>query len=330
MERVRGTAALGRRLRRPILTIGNFDGVHLGHRAILDTVIARARAVDGEAVLYTFDPHPRKLLHPERAPDLLATMDQKVELLEEVGLDVMIVEPFDVAFARTPPDVFVRDHIHRRIAPIEVYVGYDFHFGRDREGSMRLLTETGPLLGFSVTIIPEVTVGDRDVNSTRIRELLRHGHVEEAAALLGRSFSIRGPVVSGLQRGRELGFPTANVAAGNEVMPGAGVYVCRVRLLDEGDPPAGSVLPAVTNVGNRPTFEAHGELVAEAHVIDFAGDLYGRRIDLSFLAQLRGEQKFDGPDALRAQIARDVEDARAWLERAPEPDGGARRGREGE
>jgi riboflavin kinase/FMN adenylyltransferase len=252
-------------------------------------------------------------------------MEQKIEILEAVGLDVLIVEPFDLAFARTPPEEFVRDHVHSRIAPVEVYVGYDFHFGRDREGSMRLLTETGPLLGFSVTIIPEVTVGGRDVNSTRIRELLRAGEVEEAAHLLGRAFSVRGPVVGGMKRGRQLGFPTANLAPANEIMPGPGVYVCELRLIDDG-PEAGRLLPAVTNVGRRPTFEDAGELVAEAHVIDFDGDLYGREVELSFLAQLRAEQKFDGPDALRAQIARDVEAARAWLAHPPE---GALRGAPG-
>jgi riboflavin kinase/FMN adenylyltransferase len=297
---------------RPVLTIGNFDGVHLGHRAILDTVIGRARALEGESVLYTFDPHPRKILQPDRAPELLATMEQKVEILEQIGLDVLIVEPFDLEFASTPPEQFVRDHIHARIAPVEVYVGYDFHFGRDREGSMRLLTETGPRLGFSVTIIPEVTFGGRDVNSTRIRALLREGDVEEASRLLGRPFSVRGPVVRGAQRGRKLGFPTANLSTENEIMPGTGVYVCDVRFLDDGTPARGAKLPAVTNVGHRPTFDDRQGLIAEAHLIDFAGDLYGREIELVFRARLRAEQKFDGADALRDQIARDVAAARTW------------------
>jgi riboflavin kinase/FMN adenylyltransferase len=319
LELVRGTAALTRRLTRPVVTIGNFDGVHLGHRAILDRVITRARAQDGEAVLYTFDPHPRKVLQPDRAPDLLATMEQKIELLEQTGLDVLIVEHFDLEFARTPPELFVREFIYRRIRPIEVYVGYDFHFGRDREGSMRLLTETGPLLGFSVTIIPEVKVEDRDVNSTRIRDLLKAGDVEAAAELLGRPFAIRGPVVEGKQRGRGFGFPTANLAPSSEIVPGAGVYVCELCLVDDGDPAAGSVLPAVTNVGYRPTFEDESELIPEAHAIDFSGDLYGRNVDLRFLARLRSERKFDSLDALREQIARDVEAARQWhVERAGE------------
>ena len=314
MELVHGTAELQRRLNRPILTIGNFDGVHLGHRTIIDTVIERARALDGEAVLYTFDPHPRKVLQGDRGPELLVTLDQKIELLEAAGLDTLIVEPFDRDFARTPPEVFIRDHIHSRIHPVEVYVGYDFHFGRDREGSMRLLTETGPKLGFSVTIISEVTIGGQDVNSTRIRELLREGCVEEAGELLARPFSIRGPIVEGDQRGRQLGFPTANVASENEIRPAPGVYVCRMRLLDDGDPVAGTVLPAVANLGVRPTFEEQGAVSAEAHVIGFSGDLYGREVELSFLSRIRGEQKFAGPEALKEQIARDVAEAETWLE----------------
>jgi riboflavin kinase/FMN adenylyltransferase len=315
LELIRGTAALERRLVRPVLTIGNFDGVHLGHRAILDTVISRARALDGEAVLYTFDPHPRKVLQPDGGPRLLVTLEQKAELLEEIGLDVLIVEPFDLDFARTPPEVFVRDFIHQRIGPMEVYVGYDFHFGRDREGSMRLLTETGPLLGFSVTIISEVTVCDRDVNSTRIRELLSEGNVDEAGTLLGRPFSVRSSVVEGDRRGRDLGFPTANLAPVNEILPGPGVYSGQLRLLDDGVPERDSVLAAVTNVGYRPTFQDGRGLIAEAHVIDFEGDLYGRKVELVFVSKLRSEQKFDSVDELRAQIARDVDAARVALEK---------------
>jgi len=310
---VYGTAALDRDLVRPVLTIGNFDGLHIGHQTIMRTVIERARALEGEAVVYTFEPHPRKVLTPDRAPQLLTTADQKLELLEGFGIDCVILEPFGPEFSKVSPEVFVRDYIHQRINPVEVYVGYDFHYGRDREGSMRLLTETGPRLGFSVTIIGEVTIGDRDVNSTRIRELLTLGEIEEAGALLGRPFCVRGEVIEGDRRGRELGFPTANLRTENEVLPANGVYAGELRFLDEGSPAAGERLAAVTNVGHRPTFsEAEGHL-AEAHLIDFDGDVYGRKVELTFVHRLRGEQKFTGPDALREQIARDVEGARARL-----------------
>jgi len=297
-----------------VLTIGNFDGLHVGHRKILDTVIERARQLEGEAVLYTFDPHPRKVLQGDTGPKLLTTTEQKLEILEAIGIDWVVLQPFDLEFARTTPEVFVDEQIHRGIAPVEVYVGYDFHFGRDREGSMRLLTERGPRIGFSVTIIPEVTVGDRDVNSTRIRGLIADGDVEDAAEMLGRPYSIRGPVVKGMQRGRDMGFPTANLEPHNEILPGAGVYVGRVRVLE--GPAAGETFGAVTNVGVRPTFDDGRDLVAEAHLIDFDGDLYGSVVELSFEGRIRSEQKFDSMEALRARIALDVDEARAWLARA--------------
>jgi riboflavin kinase/FMN adenylyltransferase len=313
LESVQGTAALKRVLRRPVLTIGNFDGLHVGHRAIMKTVLARARDLGGEAVVCTFEPHPRKVLHPDRAPRLLTTLDQKLELLEEMGVDLTIVEPFDREFAEVEPETFVREYIHRRIRPMEVYVGYDFRFGRDREGSMRQLTQTGPRLGFSVTIIPEVTIDGQDVNSTRIRELLSQGDVRQAQRLLGRPFRARGLVVEGQRRGRTLGFPTANLAPQNEVLPEAGVYAGWACFVDDGDPARGTEVPVVTNVGRRPTFEDSAGFVAEAHLIDFEGDIYGRRMDLSFERGLGEERKFPGPDALKAQIARDVSDARRWL-----------------
>jgi riboflavin kinase/FMN adenylyltransferase len=310
LELLRGSAALKRPLVRPVLTIGNFDGLHLGHRAIMEIVIARARALEGEAVVFTFHPHPRKVLRPDRAPRLLTTIEQKAELLEEVGVDVLIVEPFDRDFAGISPGHFVEEYIYRRISPMEVYVGYDFHFGRDREGSMRLLAETGPRLGFAVTIVPEVTQGERDVNSTRIRDLLEEGRVDEAGELLGRPFSVRGVVVRGDGRGHGIGFPTANLDAENELLPAAGVYAGELRLLDDGEPPRGSLKPAVANVGVRPTFRDGQGFLAEAHLIDFEGDLYGRRVELAFRHRLRSEQKFPDVDALRQQIARDVEEAR--------------------
>ncbi len=314
MELIRGVTSLDRPLVRAVLTIGNFDGLHLGHRAIMKTVIGRARALEGEAVVYTFDPHPRKLLHPETAPRLLMTLAQKCELLEAIGVDVLIVEPFDKTFSSVPPEVFINEYIHERIAPTEIYVGHDFHYGRDREGSMRLLTETGPRLGFSVTIVPEVTHCGRDVNSTRIRALIEQGEVEEAAQLLGRPFCVRAKVIEGEKRGRTIGFPTANLAPENEVLPGAGVYAGDLRFLDDGQPAKDVTLPAVTNVGLRPTFGRGDSLLAEAHLIDFDGEVYGRHVDLSFRHRLRAEKKFPGIDSLREQIARDVSEARRWLE----------------
>lgn len=307
-----GSHTLRGPLRRGVITVGNFDGLHVGHQEILRIVTERARDRDGEAAVYTFEPHPRKVLRPDRAPKLLTTLEQKLELIEAAGVDVAIVEHFDDAFARRSAEAFVRDVLHARIGPEEVYVGYDFRFGHDREGSMRTLTELGPHLGFAVTIVPEVRVDGRDVNSTRIRELLAEGQVEEARDLLGRPYAVRGSVVAGDRRGRTLGFPTANLAPENEVLPAIGVYAGTLRV--RGDAPS-EALPAVVNVGRRPTFETAGGVVVEAHLIDWEGDLYGKRVELAFLHALREERRFSDVESLKRQIAADREAARARLAR---------------
>jgi len=309
-----GGDAIDEPLLRPVLTVGNFDGIHAGHQAILRTVVERARTLEGQAVVYTFEPHPRKVLQPDRAPRLLVTPDQKLELLEQAGVDAVVVEPFSLEFAKTSAERFVRERLHQRLQPLEVYVGYDFHFGRDREGSMRMLTELGPRLGFAVTIIPEVTMDEGDVNSTRIREVLGEGRVEHANAMLGRPYAVRGRVVKGQQRGRSLDFPTANLDAENEVLPAVGVYAGFLRLLDEREDLGAAGWRAVVNVGRRPTFEDDGAVVVEAHCLDFDNDLYGSRVEVSFRHHLRAEQRFEGVDALRAQIRVDVERGRKLLE----------------
>ena len=316
MRIVRGSRTLEKPPERAVLTVGNFDGLHVGHRRILETVTGRARALEGEAAVYTFEPHPRKVLQPERAPGLLTTLEQKLELLAGCGIDVVVVEPFTPEFARTPPERFVRDVIQARLHPREVYVGYDFHFGHDREGSMRQLTELGPRLGFAVTVIPEVTFAGEDVNSTRIRSLLAAGDVAGAARLLDRPYAVRGRVVPGERRGRALGFPTLNLELDNEVIPATGVYAARAVFLDAGRPERGAAFGAVTNLGRRPTFGTEDAVRVEAHLFEFDADAYGRRVELAFLARLREERRVPDAEALRAQIARDAEAARRQLEQA--------------
>lgn len=279
----------------------------------METVIERARLLAGESVVLTFDPHPRKVLQPDRAPSLLTTRDQKLEALEAIGIDIVILEPFDLEFAKTSPEQFVRDIVYERIRPAEVFVGYDFHFGHDREGSMAALSEIGAGLGFSVTIIPEIRINDRDVNSTRIRKMLAEGEVEEAEALLGRPFGVRSLVLKGDRRGRILGFPTANLAPENEILPAVGVYAGEFRVLSEVGGSGDAQYLAVINVGRRPTFHEDGRLVAEAHLLDFDGDLYGLSVELSFRHWLRSEEKFPGPEELKLQIAADIALARKKL-----------------
>jgi riboflavin kinase/FMN adenylyltransferase len=310
---IAGSAALDVAPPRAVVTVGTFDGVHVGHRAIMDTVVQRARALSGTAVVYTFDPHPRQVVTPGRGPGLLTTLDQKLELIAGTGVDITVLEPFTTAFSDTPPERFVRENLHARLRPVEVYVGYNFRFGHQREGSMQLLTELGPWLGFAVTIIPEVTIAEEDVSSTRIRAALAEGEVEMVARLLGRPYPIRGRVALGERRGRDIGFPTANLDPENEILPAPGVYAGRLRFLDDGKPAQGVTLPAVTNLGRRPTFDAGERIVAEAHLLDFTGDVYGRRVELGFEHRLRAEHRFPGVDALREQIGRDVAEARRRL-----------------
>ena len=298
-----------------VLTVGNFDGLHLGHRALLEAVVARGRELSRPTAVYTFDPHPRRVLFPEEAEGLrmLMTWDQLVAGLAEFEIDFLVRERFTPAFSALSPDEFLRDVIAERLGPREVFVGRDFHFGKGRAGSGEMLAARGPELGIRVQLVPQVCAGGADVSSTRIRAALAQGDVEDARTCLGRPYTVRGRVVEGDRRGRTLGFPTANLACENELVPAYGVYATRVRLFD----PGGATLEprwfeSVTNVGTRPTF-ALGRVLVEAHLLDFTGDLSGRRLELAFHQRIRAERRFSGPDELARQIAADAARARVLL-----------------
>ncbi len=312
MQVYEGSAALDGSVRGSVLTVGNFDGLHLGHRALLDAVLARARALGRRSALYTFDPHPRRVLFPDQPLPQLMTWEQLRAALEASGIDALVREPFTHAFAALAPEEFLRDVIARRVAPAEVFVGRDFHFGKGRAGSGDWLRASAPAHGIRVEIIDQVRVAEQDVSSTRVREALVRGDVAEARACLGRPYTIWGRVVVGDRRGRTLGFPTANLAPESELVPGHGVYATSVRLF-EGERLGAGVHRGVTNIGVRPTFEP-GRIGVETHLLDFTGDLYGRRIALDFHAHLRGERRFGGPDELKAQIALDAAQARRLLD----------------
>ncbi len=301
-----------------VVAPGNHDGVHLGHRALLAAARARATSDGLRTLAMFFDPHPTKVLAPERAPTLLTTAARRVEVLRGAGADEVVVMPFDDAFAATPPRTFaervLRDACNARC----VVVGPDFHFGKGRAGNVDTLRELGAELGYDVVVVPPVVFGGEAVSSTRIRKVIASGAVEEAAAMLARVHDVEGAVVEGQKRGRTIGFPTANLVCDDVVLPGDGVYAVIARVLD-GD---GAILRGVANLGVRPTLGA-GRSV-EAHFFDFAGDLYGARLRVGFVARLRAEKKFDGIEALRQQIARDADEGRAALDAAfAEP---ARRG----
>lgn len=294
----------------PAVAVGNFDGVHRGHQALVAAALDEARARRGTAAVLTFDPHPARVLQPERAPRALMTLDQKAEALAAAGVDHVAVLEFTLGLAARTAAEFAREVLVGSLGAHTIVVGANFRFGRARAGDVAALIALGTELGFSVYVVPPVLHGGRPVSSTRVRDAVEAGEMGEAAALLGRPYQVDGSIVRGDGRGRTLGFPTANMDVLNETLPGRGVYACWSSV--EG---VAERVPAAVNVGLRPTFGGR-ETTVEAHLLDFSGDLYGRRIRLSFAERLRGEVKFAGPDALRAQIEADVARARSVL-RAP-------------
>lgn len=290
-----------------VVTIGNYDGLHLGQRAILECVVERAHALGAPSLAITFDPHPLRLLDPERAPVRLTTDAQRERLLDELGLDLLWIVPFTPELAAQPAHEFVRERLVGRLAIREIHVGSRFAFGRGREGDLDLLRRLGRELGFEAHGVPEVEHGGAPVSATRIRALVAAGRTEEAAALLGRPFAVPGEVVHGDRAGTRLGFPTINLATDHELLPADGVYATRVAM------PDGSIRDAVSNVGLRPTLHSGGGRVVESHLFDFAGDLYGAEVEVGFLRRLRDERKFSGFEALREQIALDAAAAREYF-----------------
>ncbi|MFL5305572.1 MAG: bifunctional riboflavin kinase/FAD synthetase [Polyangia bacterium] len=296
---------------RTAVAIGNFDGVHLGHQALIAEARARGQAPDS-AVALTFMPHPARVLAPAKAPPLIMPLDRRLALLAQAGADVAVVQPFTPAFAAVEAQNFVADVLVRDLGAADVVVGYDFTFGRGRAGNVQRLQEWGTALGVSVAVIPAVTVDGAPCSSTRIRTLVAGGEMQRAAALLGRPFEVEGVVVRGAARGRTLGFPTANVAPETELAPRLGIYAARARIRE--DDTTGPVFVAAVSIGRNPTFEADGAPVTvEAHLLDFTGDLYGRRLRLELVEWLRDEQRFASVDALVAQIAADVARVRALM-----------------
>ena len=297
---------------RSVVTIGAYDGVHLGHQAVIAHVRAAAKADGARAIVLTFDRHPATIVRPESAPRLLTSPEQRLELLAATGVDATVVVHFDEAQSHESPESFIERVLIGALAVCRVVVGEDFHFGTNRAGNVALLEKYGSTHGFEVepiALLPRVDGIDEPVSSTAIRRALAGGEVDLAARLLGRPYEIRGHVVLGDQRGRLLGFPTANVEVPNAMcLPADGVYAGRyIR-------PNGDVHPCAINLGRRPTFYEHADhSLLEAHLLDFEGDLYGETATVRFEHFLRSERKFDGIDALKAQLDLDVGHSRALL-----------------
>ena len=290
--------------RQPILALGNFDGVHRGHAKIIDLVRRRADECGAAAIALTFDPHPSRIVRPDKAPPLLMTGTQKLAALADAGMTGIAVVRFTEALSRWEPEAFVRAVLVEWLRVAEVWVGANFLFGHNRAGNFSLLRSLGARYGFRAEKIDPVRYREFVVSSTRVRRLIAEGRVDEAGALLGHHFMLEGTVTRGEGRGRQLGFPTANLSTENELFPPNGVYATAV-LLD------GEIHASVTNVGVRPTFGASSGPVVESHLFDVDRELYGRGIRVAFIQRLRDELAFPDPDALRVQIARDCDDARA-------------------
>ena len=297
-------------IQRPtVLTLGVFDGLHLGHQLIMTTVVERARAVGAVPTVITFDPHPRAVLHPESAPPLLQTFDQKIEALGILGVEQTIIIRFTKEFAQIRAEEFLQDVIGERLQAREVYLGRGFAFGHNREGNIDLLKKVSDQLGFRAEEVPEVRLRGQRISSSRIREVLAAGNVNLARRMLGRPYGVEGQVVRGDERGHRLGFPTANLAPQNRVIPFDGVYVTATLIENEWR-------RSVTNVGTRPTFEDGSNRLVETHVMNWAGDLYGDVVRVRFLHRLRAEKKFASVADLTKQIERDVARAELYFKRS--------------
>src|SRR5262245_40854278 len=322
-----GIASSAGQLTRGALAIGNFDGVHLGHRGLFDAAKVSARASGGPVCALTFEPHPARVLAPEYAPPLISSPSRKRELLAEAGVEELVVQPFDRAFAGTEPERFVELLAATGVG--EVVVGHDFTYGRERRGTVETLRTGLQQRGLGLHVVAPVTVNGLVVSSTKIREFTLEGRVEAAAQLLGRPFDLEGDVVRGAGRGRKLGWPTANIRTAAELLPAVGVYAVRARLIEtQGSavdapssavpityipPRLGAAVPGAANLGLNPTFpdDAHAgsgrePLLLEVHLFDVDQDLYGRMLRVEFVHRLRDERRFPNVDALKAQIARDV------------------------
>jgi riboflavin kinase/FMN adenylyltransferase len=303
---IRNLADLPDTLRGGAVAIGNFDGVHLGHALIARRLVAAARAAAGPAVVFTFDPHPVRILRPEAAPPPLTWTDRKAELLGQLNVDAVIAYPTDTALLELSAEEFFRQIIVSRLAAREVVEGTNFYFGHGRSGTIDVLRRLCGLSGIALSVVEPVLIGGVPVSSSRVRKLLADGSIDEARTMLTQPYRLRGMVRHGVGRGAKLGFPTANVDAIDTLLPGSGVYAGRAVV-------GGSPWPAAISVGPNPTFGEQAMKV-EVHLIDFEGSLYGEVLEVDFLSRLRDIQRFDSVSALLAQIQSDVAEARRRAE----------------
>jgi len=282
------------------ITIGTFDGVHFGHQKIIEKLVFEAQKAQKKSLVLTFFPHPRMVLQPDSDLKLINTIDEKIELLRQVGIDHLIIHPFTREFSRTTSLEFVRDLLVNKIGTTKLVIGYDHHFGRNREGSFEHLKEFGPIYGFEVEEISVQDVDNVNVSSTKVRKALEDGEVDLASNYLGYPFFIHGVVVHGQKNGRELGYPTANLEIQNpyKLIPANGIYAVKVEV-------GGKLFRGMLNIGTRPTMELGGDISVEVHIFDFKESIYGQELTVSFIKRIRSEKKFETRDALIAEMEKD-------------------------
>ncbi len=294
---------------RSVITLGNFDGVHLGHQELVRMVIRRAKETGAASMVVTFRPHPLKILAPEKCPPLISIYEEKIKLFERLGIDVLVKIPFTVEFSAMTPEDFVKNILCDTLGAREIFVGCNYRFGRARKGDVQTLRRLGEQYGFTVREVEQVSLGGEVISSTKIRALLSEGEVEHAARLLGRNYAITGIVIKGDGRGKGLGFPTANIAPKHAIIPSDGVYAVRLSVRDR-------LYDGIANIGMRPTFNKK-VLAIEVHVFDFNEDIYGEDISLYFIRKIREEKKFKNVEALVGQIRSDIEIAKDILASRP-------------
>lgn len=293
-------------MKKPVLTMGVFDGVHRGHRAIMKQVVARAKALGGTAVAYTFDPHPVRILAPQAAPAMLNTLEQRVELILQQGIQKVLVENFTKTFSQQSPEVFFREVILGRLKPVEIFVGYNFTFGIHRSGTVETLKKLGADAGVRVTIVQPQFNDEVLVSSTQVRQHLAHADLEGASRLLDRVYFMEGQVIQGRGiGGKQLGIHTANLDSENDLILPTGVYVTKTHVL-------GKPFTSVTNIGPNPTFGGK-KITIETHILDFEKGLMGKKMRVDFLKKLRDEIQFSSPADLAAQIGKDIASTRAFF-----------------
>jgi riboflavin kinase / FMN adenylyltransferase len=307
MEIILGTEQTRHTFLRAVVTLGNFDGLHLGHRRILRRVVEEASAIRGESVVVTFEPHPLKVLSPFQAPPQLTSFQEKMALIRAEGIGFVLCLPFTPAFSQLSPLEFTRQVLRDRLNAHKIIVGYNCRFGKGKSGNVETLKAIGRELGIGVEVIPPLVLGQTVISSSVIRGLLQGGKVEDAATLLGRQYGMTGKVVRGEGRGRKLGFPTANIDTVGSLLPAAGVYAVDVRI-------EGASWNGVASIGTNPTFSslatAAPAVSFEVYILGFDRQIYGEQVEVRFLRRVRGESRFDSPSLLIEQIRRDIE----WAE----------------